>query len=93
MGLEVTVNSMEEMCDLMCDNVVPKPKKEYWIFTFGCGHKYGGKYVRIAGDYNEARNKMVQKYGTEWAFQYSEEEWEKYRIQGYAVETEMEVIE
>ena len=27
------------------------------------------------GSYEEARNKMVAKYGTDWAFQYSEEEW------------------
>ena len=27
------------------------------------------------GNYEEARHKMVQLYGTNWAFQYSEEEW------------------
>lgn len=27
------------------------------------------------GSYEEARQKMVAKYGTDWAFQYSEEEW------------------
>ena len=27
------------------------------------------------GSYEEARKKMVAKYGTNWAFQYSEEEW------------------
>lgn len=27
------------------------------------------------GTYVEARKKMVDKYGTNWAFQYSEEEW------------------
>lgn len=27
------------------------------------------------GTYEEARKKMVAKYGTNWAFQYSEEEW------------------
>lgn len=27
------------------------------------------------GSYEEAREKMIQLYGTNWAFQYSEEEW------------------
>lgn len=27
------------------------------------------------GTYEEARKKMVAKYGTDWAFQYSKEEW------------------
>ncbi len=27
MGMEITVNSMEEMCDLMCDNKLPKRRR------------------------------------------------------------------
>ena len=27
------------------------------------------------GSYEEAREKMIAKYGTDWAFQYSEKEW------------------
>ena len=33
------------------------------------------------GSYEEARNKMVAKYGTNWAFQYSEKEWKISRKQ------------
>ena len=64
--------------------------KQYWIFTFGCGHENAGKYVKIAGSFGEARAKMCEKYGTAWAFQYSEEEWAN---NPYALEKEMEVIE
>lgn len=28
-------------------------------------------------DYWEAREEMVKRFGTEWAFQYTEEEWTK----------------
>lgn len=45
-----------------------------WIFTFGCGQKHAGHYVRIKGTYKEARAKMIEKFGTEWAFQYEASE-------------------
>ena len=49
-----------------------------WIFTFGHGQLYQGKYVRVyADDYMSARQKMVDRYGTAWAFQYSSDEWEE----------------
>lgn len=69
---------------------------DYWIFTFGSGQEHEGKYVRIKGTYMSARQKMVEKYGTHWAFQYSEEEWEKYRnnpLRMWNMETELETIE
>ena len=33
MGMEFQVSSLEEMCDLMCDNIIPKRKhdKEKYI--------------------------------------------------------------
>ena len=27
MGMEIEVNSLEEMCDLMCDNKIPEKRK------------------------------------------------------------------
>ena len=51
--------------------------KKYWIFTFGCGQEFVGKAVKISGDFSGARRKMIDKYGLEWAFQYSEKEWNK----------------
>ena len=31
--------------------------------------------VIMANSYEEAREKMVERWGTKWAFQYSEEDW------------------
>lgn len=66
---------------------------EVWVFTFGFGQKYEGKYVKFSGDFSEARRKMVEKYGLEWAFQYSEKDWnsyiEKAKKEGLPVETEL----
>lgn len=70
--------------------------KEWWIFTFGCGQKHAGHYVKISGTFAEARKKMFEKYGDEWCFQYSEEEWEKMKNdknRWWSMETELEVIE
>ena len=50
-----------------------------WVFTFGKGQRNAGKCVRIKGDYYEARRKMIEKYGLQWAFQYSAEEWDKWK--------------
>ena len=78
MGLEIQVNSLEDMCDLMCNNYIrAKDEEEKWIFTFGSGQRYQGHYVVMTGTYYEAREKMVEKYGDKWGFQYSEQEWEE----------------
>lgn len=72
------------------------PCEKYWIFTFGCGQQHEGKYVKIRGTYKQAREKMVEKYGSEWAFQYDEEEWKEWmeRTPDYmSREEELEVIE
>lgn len=76
MATEFEVDSI----DGVCDSKVPTLKEEWWIFTFGCGRDaYGnnaGKAVKVyASSYEEAREKMCEKYGTKWAFQYSESEW------------------
>lgn len=67
-----------------------------WIFTFGAGQKHEGYYVRVTADsYDNARKKMVDKYGIEWAFQYSSEEWDRCcenRPYYIPVETELEHI-
>lgn len=70
--------------------------EQYWIFTFGAGQEHGGKYVRIKGTYGEAREKMCNKYGNKWAFQYPEEEWNEYKNnpnRDWEMETELETIE
>lgn len=77
MGMEIQVDSLEDMCALMCDNVIPKPKRKEWVFTFGVGQQYSGKFVKIKGTYDEARDEMCRRYGDKWAFQYSIDEWEE----------------
>ena len=48
--------------------------KEYY-FTFGSGQEYAGYYVKVtATDYSEAREKMIEKYGIKWSFQYDSPE-------------------
>lgn len=50
---------------------------EKWLFTFGGNHHLEGKCQPVyAESYGEARKIMIETYGTTWAFQYSEKEWE-----------------
>lgn len=49
--------------------------KDRWIFTFGCGHVYAGRYVVYEGTFMEAREQMFRDYGAEWCGQYSELQW------------------
>lgn len=97
MGAEIKVNSLEEMCDLMCNNQLPKRSKpRYYIFTFGCGMAHAGYYVKVRGTYASARRKMCEKYGDQWSFQYSESEWTKMQNNPdryWELEKELEVIE
>lgn len=54
-----------------------------WLFTFGHGHKYPNKFIRLFGSYSEARELMFVLYNDKWAFQYpasKEEELAKYGI-------------
>jgi len=61
--------------------------RQWWMFTFGLGYEYGqnrGKAVKIFADsYDEAREKMLARYGNKWAFQYSEEEWKEWENDPY----------
>lgn len=52
-------------------------KEQYWCFTFGYGQEHEGYYVKAQGTYGGARQKMIDMFGDKWAFQYSEEEWNK----------------
>ena len=73
-----------------------KPTDNWWVFTFGSGQEHAGKYVLIQGTFNEARTKMVERYGTKWAFQYSSKDWDDIvnnPCRTWPVETLLEVIE
>ena len=50
-------------------------ERRNWIFRFGQGHQFAGKYVKIFVTYESARAEMFSKFGDQWAFQYSEEAW------------------
>lgn len=50
-------------------------KRFYFTFMM-CDAKYHNCYhVEEAETYDEARDKMVEKFGTGWAFQYDESLW------------------
>lgn len=72
------------------------PCEQWWIFTF-CGvHEHAGYYVKIKGTYRQAREKMIEKYGLRWGFQYSEDEWNKFTNdpkRWWPMEEQLEVIE
>lgn len=49
-----------------------------FYFTFGCGIDKPRRncYTVIEADnWDEARNLMIDKFGKDWAFQYTENEW------------------
>lgn len=49
-----------------------------WYFTFGCGTEdpHRNCYTVIeAESYESARNEMFNRFGSKWAFQYSEDDW------------------
>ena len=71
-------------------------ERQKWRFTFGCGQAHYGYCQPIIGTFNSARKKMFELYGAEWAFQYSEEEWQKIidnPNRYWAIEEDLEVIE
>lgn len=91
--MEISVDSLEGMCDLMCNNVVPKEPEQWWVFTFGCGQEHYGYIVKVQGTFSSARSKMFNKYGDKWAFQYSLEEWGAWLRQKPAWAEEEKVLE
>lgn len=51
---------------------------EKFIFTFGMSHELTHHYLTIwSYDYETARRIMFQHHGRNWAFQYTEKEWEE----------------
>lgn len=53
---------------------------EKFYFTFGIGKSLlANRYVVIeAESYEAAREIMIESFGTKWAFQYTEKEWNYY---------------
>lgn len=49
----------------------------FWYFTFMQSQTLlKNRYVCFSGTYSEAREAMVQNFGTKWAFQYGETEFQ-----------------
>jgi hypothetical protein len=49
--------------------------RECWYFTFCLSNEFHkNHYVKFEGSWSEARERMVENFGTKWAFQYSEAE-------------------
>jgi len=46
-----------------------------WYFTFMQKQDTRNNFVKIHGTFGGAREKMIEKFGIKWAFQYSEKEW------------------
>ncbi len=53
-----------------CDGFKAESPKT-WIFTFGYGHAFPNRYVKIWGTCASARAEMFERFGPKWAFQYT----------------------
>lgn len=69
-------------------------EKQWWTFTFGYGQEHEGMYVQIYGTFDSTRKEMFKRYGSKWAFQYDEREWQDWENKRpmYIVETLLEEI-
>lgn len=55
-----------------------------FYFTFGISHEFGNRYQVIkAVDQLAAQKKMFEIHGKDWAIPYTQEEWSKYKKQGW----------
>lgn len=75
-----------------------KELSKIWYFTFLGSDPIHKNHVQpiIARSYMDARYAMFEKYGSNWAFQYSEDEWNKWcneRPNYFPVEKELEIID
>lgn len=62
------------MSELTRDEKLQYEVEQDWYFTFGFLHPYSKHFVRFHGTFESAREQMIKKFGTQWAFQYSESE-------------------
>ena len=69
-------------------------EKQWWTFTFGYGQQHEGMSVRIYGTFDSTRDKMFERYGSEWSFQYNEAEWKDWEEKRprYIIEALLEEI-
>lgn len=72
--------------------------KYIWYFTFGCGQENAGYCLPIRASNEEiARNEMIKRFGTGWAFCYTEKQWAKAKeeepTKPWSLERELEIVE
>lgn len=58
MGMSVEINSLEDMCMLMCDNVIPAHEK-YHSRCLRCGRKLKTEEAKMRG-YGKICEKKIQ---------------------------------
>lgn len=52
----------------------PSQIERDWYFTFGCAHFHANEYVVVHGTFEEARDQMIEWFGTHWSMQYGSAE-------------------
>lgn len=54
--------------------------KKLYYFTFGCGQDKSG-FVQpiLSSSWEQARAKMIELNGKQWAFQYTEKQWNDWK--------------
>lgn len=63
------------------------------FFTFGLGHDLAGHCQPIVADSPElARQVMIDKHGSKWAFQYTSDEYMQAKKEGFANEALLDPI-
>lgn len=66
---------------------------EKFYFTFGTGQQLAGRcQVIMAESWEEARKKMMDVYGTAWAFQYTEKEYKESVAKGTFTEVPLKNV-
>ena len=60
MGMEIIIDSLEDMCMLMCDNIIPSHKSDEHIYTrcLRCGRKLKTEESKIRGYGKTCEQKM-----------------------------------
>ena len=74
-------NRQESAVNETRPELVPYDEPQTWYFTFGFAHAHPNGYYVIEGmGGDEARERMHDVFGRQWAFQYDAHDWFKYGI-------------
>lgn len=49
-------------------------KRQLWYFTFGFNQGHDNCYTTFYGDFDSARDQMIEYFGQKWGFQYKSAE-------------------